>query len=140
MFESILRSTDAPAIYTVNDLRKQVVMYMIKHAADIYPVVKEDIRHNYTGRKVDGVRQKGPFSYISYCRALQKPGFWGDAIVLRVVSMMWSLRITVIDASTGAETRIRHDVDLLKADMVLLKGADHYSAIGTYFDIFLDTR
>ena len=42
----------------------------------------------------------GPFSLVTYLKALIKRKFYGDKIVLIVISMMWQVRISILNAET----------------------------------------
>ena len=52
--------------------------------------------------------------------ALLGNGFWGDEIVLTVVSMMFQCGITVLNADNFLQTKIRHNTSLRNADIVLV--------------------
>ena len=59
------------------------------------------------------------------------PKNYGDSIMLRLISHMWGVRITVLNAVTLTEVRFRHQEELDQADMVLVyNGKDHYNAAG----------
>ena len=45
----------------------------------------------------------GPFSYKTYLTKLMEWTFWGDEVVLWSVSMMWGLKITVLNSKTLQE-------------------------------------
>lgn len=60
-------------------------------------------------------------------------GTWGDKIVLTSISMLWSIRITVVNAVNLTTERIRHNKPLVNADIVLLyNGRNQYSACSEY--------
>ena len=84
-----------------------------------WPVLSQHIKGNYghlrldkatyDKRKQDGTitqQEKedfecpGPFSLISYLKALMKRTFWGDEMVLMISSMMWQVGITVLTGET----------------------------------------
>ena len=50
-----------------------------------------------------------PLSFRQYLHLLLWRDFWGDEVVLFVVSCMWSVKITVLNTKTMQEYRIRHD-------------------------------
>ena len=73
----------------------------------------------------------GPFSYAVYLKKLLKRQFWGDEIVLWSISMMWNLKISVVNSKTLQEYRIRHDCTLHHVDVALVYNLHtHYSAAG----------
>ena len=57
--------------------------------------------------------------------------YWADEIVLRTISIMFNLTITVLRAETGLEVRVRHSRPLAETDVVLiLTRSGHYSPAG----------
>ena len=48
----------------------------------------------------------GLFSYATYIKKLLKRQFWGDEIMLWSISMMWGLKINVLNSKTLQEYRI----------------------------------
>ena len=73
----------------------------------------------------------GPFSYKTYLTKLMEWTFWGDEVVLWSVSMMWCLKITVLNSKTLQEYRVQHDVTMKHVDVALVYNAStHYSATG----------
>ena len=66
---------------------------------------------------------------ISFCyRYMLDDGHWGDSIVLLMLSHMWGITITVLNASSLTETRLRHNKAMTHVDIVLVfNGIDHYS-------------
>ena len=111
-----------------------------------YPVLKEHIRGNYgylrlskqqyekkcadntlTDEEREDYLTPGPFSFATYLHALLNPSFWGDEICLVGISMMWQVKITVLNADTLHTIRIRHTNILHRADMVLVHcEGNHY--------------
>ena len=78
-------------------------------------------------------RLPGPFSFVSYCKHILQNKSWGDAHVLTLISMMWQVTITSLNAETLGEIRIRHDRPIDKADIVgIHAGRDHYMGCGKY--------
>ena len=71
--------------------------------------------------------EPGPFSLVTYLEAFLDKGFYGDEITLVLMSMMWQIRITVLQAKTQIQTKIRHSNTLALNDMVLVRTARlHY--------------
>lgn len=82
---------------------------------------------------------KGPFSYQTYLLHMLEPQSWADEIVLTVMSIMFHIMITLVNAHNLKQVKIRHKLDLKKADLTFLyAGSRHYSAIGTYMGV-IDT-
>ena len=73
----------------------------------------------------------GPFSYKTYLTKLMNRSFWGDEVVLWLVSMMWGLKIMVVNAKTLQEYCICHDVAMRHVNVGLVHNAStHYTAAG----------
>ena len=73
----------------------------------------------------------GPFSYKEYLSKLLEKTFWGDEVVLWSISMMWGLKITVVNSRTLQEYQICHDMAMRHVDVELVYNATtHYSAAG----------
>ena len=74
---------------------------------------------------------QGPFSYKTYLTKMLKRQLWGNEIVLWSVSMMWNLKITVVNSKTLQECRFHHDVALWHVDVGLVYNTStHYTAAG----------
>ena len=50
-----------------------------------------------------------PLSFNEYLRMLFHNDFWGNKVILYVISCMWSMKITVLNTKTLQEYRIHHD-------------------------------
>jgi len=80
----------------------------------------------------------GPYSFKEYLLHMCEPYFWGDGIILMVLSYMWNVRITVVGLGTrpdGSNAPLlmpyRHSKPLKDTDIVLLYDMDqHYSSVG----------
>ena len=77
-------------------------------------------------QEIDDQECPGPYSFLGYIKALLDDGFWGDEIILTVVSMMFQCGITVLDADTYLQTKICHAVPLKDADIVLVHCQGHH--------------
>ena len=69
---------------------------------------------------------------MSYLHFLLKSGSWGDCVCIEMISKMWGLKITVLDATYKHELwerRVRHNLPLEQADVVVLFLHNHYSAV-----------
>ena len=72
-----------------------------------------------------------PLSFRQYLHLLLWRDFWGDEVVLFVVSCMWSVKITILNTKTMQEYRIQHDRAMEHADMVMTyNGSNHFNAAG----------
>ena len=73
----------------------------------------------------------GPMCYATYLRIMLKKSFWGDEVVLWSISMMWGIKITIVNSKTLQEYWMRHDCSLRNVDVGLVyNGHIHYSAAG----------
>ena len=61
-----------------------------------------------------------PFSLVTYLKALIKKKFYGDEIVLIVISMMWQVHISILNAMTLRQIKIRTSNKINKADITLV--------------------
>ena len=150
LFSSMRWATDMPLEYVIPLFRRDIVMFLVENADFFYPMLEVTIRGTYGGKRLtreaylqktkDGTitpveemeyNYPGPFSYASYLKYMLLESSWGDEVILCVVSMMWQLKITVLHAESLHETRIRHNVPLEEADMVVVycSGA-HYIGAG----------
>ena len=61
-----------------------------------------------------------------------KNSSYGDAMIVMAMSMLWNLKITVLNAERLFEIRFRHNSIISKADMVLVQSlqTEHYVAAG----------
>ena len=127
-WSAIRRQLQCPSQYTNMILRREVAFFLLTHWEILFPMLKKEIRHYY-GYKDTEV---GPFSYLDYVEHILTPGTWGDQITLKLISLMWGVKVTVILMDTCSEIRIRHDQPLADADLVLILQGQHYSAAVRY--------
>ena len=74
----------------------------------------------FSKQQIDDQECSGPFSFYGYLKALLSDGFWGDEIVLTIISMMFQCGITVLNADNYLQTKIRHNTLLKDADITLV--------------------
>ena len=127
MFASFRRAIDAPLEYTSAHLRHQLIITICNHNEFFYPLLMESIKGTYgfprmdsdeyqrlydegllTDAQVDDHNTPGPYSFLGYLRALQKPDFWGNDLCLCLLSMCFQIGITVINAKNFTRIRFRH--------------------------------
>lgn len=145
MFAAMQRCIETPAEYTNTHLGHQLVKTFISYKEFFLPVLQEHIRGNYghlwlsktayekkyadgsiTEVECQDYLSPGPFSFVSYLRALLDPSFWGDEMCLVGVSMMWQIGITVLDADALHAIHVGHNNVLRRADMVLVHCQMHH--------------
>ena len=146
MMASVRRCAAVPYKYTNSHLRHQIVVFVCNLAEYLFPMFQVHIKVNYgharlsrsqfkrkeregtlTPQERNDYNEPGPFSLVSSLEAFLDKGFYGDEITLVVMSMMWQLRITVLQAETQIQTKIRHSNILACTDMVLVRTSQlHY--------------
>ena len=74
----------------------------------------------------------GPFSFAQWLRHQMKASTYADSNILMAISMLWQLRVTVLNAEELFEIRFRHHCRISKADMVFIHSSstEHYVAAG----------
>ena len=152
MFSSIRRAIDIPFEYQNIHLRRQIVMTLANHCNFFMPLLKNSIMATYghprmeedvfiqrctagelSQQQIDDQECPGPYSFYGYLMALLGDGFWGDEIVLTIVSMMFQCGITVLNANNFLQTKIWHNTPLKDADIVLVHcQGRHYVPVCKY--------
>ena len=80
----------------------QVENWMVENRQKVFAYMGSALRAAYSIADPTA-SHGGPFSYKEYLNKLLKREFWGDKIVLWAVSMMWGLKITVLNSKTLQE-------------------------------------
>ena len=62
----------------------------------------------------------GPFSLVSYLQAMLKLDFYVDDITLIVLSMMWQVRVMVLNGETLHQIKIHHGNRLEDVDIAVV--------------------
>ena len=84
-----------------------------------------------TDQEKEEYEEPGPFSIASYLEALLKPSFYGEELCLRIISMLFKIRISVLDGDSLLAIKIRHTNVASKADLVLVHVKRcHYIPLG----------
>jgi hypothetical protein len=139
MYAALRQQIDIPAEWQNQHFRRQLVSYLVDNARELEPLLRDGLAGIYGLREEDrgaAGQHSGPFSYKKYCSYMARVSSWGDELTLRLISMMWNLRITVITVNKAvSHLKIRHnEEDLDKVDLLLLyNGSTHYSKIGEFF-------
>ena len=84
--------------------RRQVVNWMVENRQKVFKYMGSALRASY-GVPDPTASHGGPFSYKTYLTKMLDKQFWGDEIVLWSVSMMWNLKIIVVNSKTLQEHR-----------------------------------
>ena len=150
LYASILRGTDITKEFTTMHLRRMLVVLISKNPHFFFEFLKVPLAKLYGHDRISPEeldRQKaagecteayakdqrlpGPFCLKTFCEHLLKNGTWGDDLILTLISCMWQLKITSVNATTLGETRIRHNLPLEKADLVVIFAmGDHFMGTG----------
>jgi hypothetical protein len=124
MYNAIRRTIDCPLEYAAQHMRREIIMFVISHVDFFVTHLAEQLSGLY-GVQEEGI--PGPFSIKSYLQYLNKPGAWGDSIVLWILSLMWGVGVTVVHGESLDRTKLRHSNSLRETDMVLVHtGSCHY--------------
>ena len=124
-YASIRRQMEIPRQYTTTMLRRQLAHFAAHAVEYVFPIIKEDLLYSY-GAPGDDI---GPFSFVTYLEYLCKPGSYADTATLKLVALLFGVKITVILMPNVTERRILHSRPLSEADIVLILYGQHYSSI-----------
>ena len=80
--------------YPTQYFQRQVVVWLVQNHQRVWYNKHAALEANY-GLDEETPTFKGPLTYKSYCRHLLDKKFWGDEVVLYMVSAMWNLRISL---------------------------------------------
>ena len=150
LYHSIRRAIDTPLEWNNTHLRHQVVAHIIKHVQFLFPLTAVHIQGNYghlrlsqteyddkmkegtiTQQEREDFEAPSPFSLVTYLQAMLKGDFYADEITLVVISMMWQVRVTVLNRETLQQIKIRHRNRLEKVDLAVAHcSGNHYLPLG----------
>ena len=126
MFASIRRCINCPFEWTNTHLHRQVAAH-IKNKKRLGTLTQEE---------KDDYEVPGPFSLVTYLKALIKKKFYGDEIVLIVISMVWQVHISILNAETLRQIKIRTSNKINKFNIALAHCQyNHYIPLGKYCDL-----
>ena len=139
MFAAIWRCINCPFKWTNTHLHHQVVAHIVHNVEFLYPIISTHIQDNYghlripqeeydtkqrlgtlTPEEKEDFEAPGPFSLVTYLKALIKRESYGDKIVLIIISMMWQVWISVLNAKTLRQIKIWTSNRLSKVDISLV--------------------
>ena len=132
LFSSVLAGPDIPEKYKTRLFRNELVVFYSKNARILHKQHSQLLRDQFAGEKSEEGKVFKDFSICSYLHFLLKSGSWGDSVCIDMISRMWGLKITGLDATYKHELwerRVRHDLPLEQADVVVLFSHNHYSAV-----------
>ena len=155
MFASIRRCINCPFEWTKTHLHRQVAAHFIHNVEFLYPIISVHIQGNYghlrlseddyknkkrlgtlTQEEKDDCEASGSVSLVTYLKALIKKKFYGDEIVNIVISMMWQVCISILNAETLRQMKIRTSNKINKVDIALAHcQCNHYIPLGKHHDL-----
>ena len=151
LYASVLRGTDVPLEFTTTHLRRFIVMKMTEEPEFWYKCLSYAIAFTYgfdrdytpeeinrrereglmTAQAAQDARLPGPFSFVSFLNHINTDGTWGDDLILTIISCLWQVSVTILNCEKLTETRIRHNIRLNDADLVVLfVEGNHYMGCG----------
>ena len=150
LFHAVRRSIQCPKEFTNMYLRRMIVNFICDRVDELFPMLKVAISGNYghlrltpdeynrklaegtiTDQEKEEYEEPGPFSLASYLEALLKPSFYSEELCLRIISMLFKIRISVLDGDSLLAIKVRHTNVALKADLVLVHVKRcHYIPLG----------
>ena len=74
----------------------------------------------------------GPLSLYQFMKLVATDGVCGDENVLHLISCLWQISITILDAKSLKEIQIRHNMRISWVDLIVVfVSGDHYLGCGT---------
>ena len=157
MFHAFRKSIICPREFTNTYLRRMVVSFICQNLDFLHPMLRLSIAGNYghlrlsrtqyqdlrdrnllTPQQREEYLEPSLFSIITYLENLLKPNFYGEEIVLRVLSMLFQVRITVLNSESFLPIKIRHINRALKVDIIFVHvDRDHYIPMGKSASLIL---
>ena len=121
------------------DLLENVIRYEYGHPRLTKQQYLKGMREGtLTEGQIADYQVPGPFSFISYLKHILEASTWGDQGLLTLISMMWQITITVINAEDLSQIKIRHRRPLDKVHLVfVLAQRCHYLGTCKYDFCFL---
>ena len=115
----------------------QVISWMVDNRQKVFKYIGSALRAYYGVPNLTALHG-GPFSYQTYITKMLKRQFWGDEIVLRSVSLMWNLKIMVVNSKIWQEYRFHHSVAIHHMDVGLVyNSSTHYMAVSQASSLLL---
>ena len=136
---SIRRGLNCKEEYRSNHLRYQTMEFVARNHGFCFTVLKSIIAQEYGNEEiVADPDEPGPFSFVEYLLYMLEPTSWGDHGMILMVSMMWQLPITVLNAEGLEQLKFRHNRDLMDTELVLVyAGRAHYLGTCKFFVFIL---
>ena len=150
LYSSVLRGTNCKKEFVSMHLRRLLIMLLSAYPEFCFNYLKHAIATTYgqdrpppeviderersgklTAAEAHELRMPGPFSFAQYCEHILTDGTWGDDLFLTLVSLLWQVSITILQADDFGEIRIRHNRPIRNVDLLLIFiDGDHYMGAG----------
>ena len=112
--------------YPTQYFRRRVANWLVNTRQRVLLHKESYLRQTYSLPDEDA-QFPTPFSYKQYCRNILDRHFWGDAVILYMVSCVWVLKVMVVNSQTLQQYKVRHTAGLKDADITLVFNAScHY--------------
>ena len=152
LYAVVKRGIDTPADYTNAHLRRQLVLMLLQYPDFFYSLLKNSIMgiHGHsrmypaelvqrrlvgsiTSQEAADQRLPGTFRFHSNLQHMATPNIWGVEITLTLISMMWQVRITVVNSESLPQEKIHPNRSLDSTDLVVVFcGGAHYTGAGKH--------
>ena len=151
LYAAVLRGTDCKREFTTMHLRRMLVWmvsqypsffsrYLSRPLGLVYgqdrlskkELAKREKEGTISAKDLHDEKLPGPLSLYQFMKLVATDGVWGDENILHIISCLWQISITILDADTLGEIRIRHNMRIARVDLVVVfVGGDHYLGCGT---------
>ena len=151
LYAAVLRGTDCKREFTTMHLRRMLVWmvsqypkffskYLSRPLGLVYgqarlskkELAKREREGTISAKDLHDEKLPGPLSLYQFMKLVATDGAWGDENVLHLISCLWQISITILDAESLGEIRIRHNMRISWVDLVVVfVGGDHYLGCGT---------
>ena len=157
LYAAVLRGTDCRREFTTMHLRRMLVWmvsqypkffskYLSRPLGLVYgqdrmskkELAKREKEGTISAKDLHDGKLPGPLSLYQFMKLVATDGVWGDENVLHLISCLWQISITILDAESLGEIRIRHNMRILQVDLVVVFiGGDHYLGCGMQVQYYL---
>ena len=128
LFGAFRRGTDLPAEVGDVHVRRLLLKVIVNYHEFFFDLFKTAIAMQYghdrdpeeqilariaagtiSARDLRDQRMPGPFSFFGFLKHMFQNSSYGDDMMIMAISMVWQMRVTVLDAETLFERRFRHN-------------------------------
>ena len=155
LWSAARKGIELPEEYRNDHLRYQLIYFCVKNHGFCFTVLKTLIEQEYgqkrvsreeyiermtsqdnplTDREIARYNKPGPFTFLGYLTHMMHSSSWGDHGVITIMSMMWQITITILNAEYLTQIKIRHARPIQDVDLLLIfSGQSHYLGACEYF-------